>query len=93
MPRHSSRSDKRAPYYRGEKGLTVLLGGSATGSQLPPALYLSTHPGVMGIPLPLDQLGLQQFQNSKERAGSQAVGLGGSWLTIIELPASLVEWM
>ena len=48
----------------------------------------STHPGVMGLPLPLDQLGLKQFQNlGIAGVGSQVVGLVGVLAPVIELPA------
>lgn len=47
-----------------------------------------THPGVVGVPLPLGQLGLKQLQNlGIARVGSQVLGLVGIPAPVIELPA------
>lgn len=47
----------------------------------------STHPGVMGLPLPLGQLGLQQFKNLRILGvGSQVPGLVGVLAPVVQLP-------
>ena len=81
--------DSRPPTVGAGRASQFVVEWPALGSQfLLQHPIWSTHPRVMGLPLPLDQLGLKQFQNlGVAGVGSQVVGLVGVLVPVIELPA------